>query len=83
MIDTANIVNAAGLVFDIAGAVLIFIYGLPKWIPRDNEQLIVDGGNISDPKPETKLDSYTRNNRIGLVFLITGFLLQLISDFIK
>jgi hypothetical protein len=83
MIDTANIVNAFGLVSDIVGACLIFRYGLPKWIPRDNEQLIVDGGNVSDPEPETKLDSYTKYNRIGLVFLITGFLLQLISDFLK
>ncbi len=79
--DTANIVNSLGLFLDIVGVCLIFWFGLPKWIPRDGEPLIIDGGTAGeDPKP--KPDRYTLGNRIGLGLLICGFILQLVSNFI-
>jgi hypothetical protein len=82
MVVTANLVNSIGLVFDIVGACLIFKFGLPKWIPRDNEDVVFDGGEVGDSEPPSKIDWYTKWNKMGLIFLIVGFVLQFVSDFI-
>lgn len=77
--DAAKIVNSVGLLFDIAGAILLFLYGLPKWIPKDGEELILNGGDLSEPQ-DGPVDTYTWRSRLGLGLLIVGFVLQLLSN---
>jgi hypothetical protein len=78
------IVNAAGLVFDIVGAIGLFVFGLPRWIPHNVEELVIDGGDIDaerDLKP--KPDPNTKWARGSLALLVLGFALQLLSNFLR
>jgi hypothetical protein len=79
----STVVNSIGLLLDICGGYLIYRYGLPKWVPRDGEDFIIDGGNLDAPSEPDEPDTYTRNARIGLVFLIAGFIFQLVSNFLR
>jgi hypothetical protein len=80
----SNILNIIGLSLDIIGVLMLFKYGLPPDISKDGSVLIsMDFGTkeekekrISEGKKYTKL-SYT-----ALVFLVGGFISQLIANII-
>ena len=80
--DTSNCVNSVGLVLDILGALVIFAYGLPRWVVRDTDSLVIDAGMIGQDDKKLYKDPNTRWNRLGLTLLIVGFTLQLASNFI-
>ncbi len=70
-----------GLVCDIVGAVFLFLYGLPADVVRGGKHLIAED---SDAIEQTKkFDRYQRRSRIGLTFLILGFVLQGIGTFLS
>ncbi len=76
----SNIVNSLGLILDILGAVLIFIFGLPAKIDRDGHGfLIIESDNQEEKAKAKKYDCYSA---LGLCLLIVGFVLQLISNFL-
>ena len=78
--DCPAILNSIGLGLDIIGAVLIFIYGLPAPVKRGGIKSL-DLIEIDENEKRMAL-FYNRMSAAGLVLLITGFLLQLISNFL-
>lgn len=77
---SANLVSSFGLVLDIVGAVLIYLYGLPENISRTGVVSItleqVDENEI------IKAKKYDLKSRIGIILLILGFFLQLVGNFL-
>jgi hypothetical protein len=69
-----------GLVLDIFGAILLFLYGLPEALSREGHQHL----NIEqvDESEIQKAKRYDVRSRVGLVSLIVGFALQLIGNWV-
>ncbi len=75
-----NNLNTLGLILDIIGVVLLFKYGLPDDIsPSGSVSLDTEDVNEDDIK---LYKIYKRKSRIALGFLITGFILQAVSNYI-
>jgi len=78
---TSNLVNSIGLVCDIIGAVLIWRYGLPEPISRSGAvHLTLEQ---SDETEIAKAKRYDCIARCGIVSLVSGFVLQLVSNFLR
>jgi hypothetical protein len=77
----AVIVNSVGLIFDIAGAVLLFRFGLPADVRRSGHSYLVI--NAEDPNEKAKARGYDRWGRVGLALLCLGFALQFASNFMR
>jgi hypothetical protein len=74
-------VNSAGLVLDIGGAYLLFRFGLPAEISRSGAvHLVAEQANAAEIALGKR---YDRWGHTGLGLLIAGFVLQLLSNFIK
>lgn len=72
-----NLTNI-GLVFDIFGALLIFVFGLPRepfW--RATEQIVVNKPEGNPDREHFYSILYRIGEYLGLLLLIIGFLLQL------
>ena len=80
MMMLPNLVSSAGLLLDILGAILIWKYGLPDPIRRDGVQLLAL--EQADPNEAQKANQYDRYSKVGLLLLISGFCVQLISNFL-
>ena len=79
--DCATEINTLGLIFDIFGAIGLFRFGLP----RKNINKEGSGGfrQEQDDEGEKKLwKEYDHYSKISLGFLILGFSLQLISNYL-
>jgi hypothetical protein len=74
--DWSTAVNSFGLLFDIAGATLIWFFGLPDLVGQDN---VVIAGDPSRSEL-AKLGRYNRWSRFGIGLLILGFALQCSSS---
>lgn len=73
-----RIINACGLISDIIGVLLLWKFGLPESISREGHDYLVTGDiNESEKEKAKKYDTYAK---IALLFIIIGFVLQLISD---
>jgi hypothetical protein len=78
--SVSNFVNSLGLFFDIAGAVLLYLYGLPENIsPTGSTAIVLEK---KDEQEIAKAACYKRRGRLGLILLIVGFLLQFVSNFL-
>ena len=76
----AQAISSVGLLIDIAGAVLIFLYGLPADVRRTGAVfLCLEQDDVSERKKAVKYDHLAR---FGLGLLILGFLIQLVSNFL-
>ena len=75
---TPSIVNDLGLIIDIAGALLLFKYGLPADIDRNGHTYRITSEIDHDEVRKGQL--YDRRGKAGLVMLVIGFALQLISN---
>lgn len=73
---TKKILNIVGLSFGIIGVVIIFFYGPPQpsFFPYD----IITDDNFHQEVLEMR-EKYDLYSKIGLGFIFSGFLLQLIS----
>ena len=77
---TAVLVNSAGLILDIVGAVLVWRYGLPDAISRTGAiHLILEQ---TDEVEMAKAKRHDTIARCGIGLLIAGFGLQLVSNFL-
>lgn len=80
VVTLATIVNSIGLVLDIAGALLLWKYGLPEHLSREGHVYFVL--NEIDEEEKAKAKKYDRWSHAGLSLLILGFGLQLVSNFL-
>jgi hypothetical protein len=71
-----SIISSIGLFLDILGAIIIFLYGVPKIIPVGGNVIVVAGKNEEEEKKEERYECIAR---VGLGFLILGFILQLVG----
>ena len=71
------LINIIGLCFDITGAYLLFKYGLPNDLNKKGTIFL--SLEQVDLKEIEKYKKYEFWSKIGLTFLILGFLFQLIS----
>lgn len=77
----ADVVTSAGLMLDIAGAILLFLFGLPPDFDPLGRTFIVTSD--SDDTERTKGDRYRFWGRVGLVLLILGFIGQLAGTWLN
>ncbi|NQV22101.1 MAG: hypothetical protein HQ511_11855 [Rhodospirillales bacterium] len=74
MNELAAYLNIAGLFLDIAGASLIFKFGLPERISRTGSSfLLLEGTDEGEVKRANVYDTWAR---AGLTLLILGFAVQ-------
>jgi hypothetical protein len=77
-----QIIGSIGLVLDIIGVVLLFLYGLPADVTRSGlSPLLLD--DRPNPEELQKAKHYDRLGYLGLVLLIAGFALQLLGNLIQ
>ena len=72
-------VSVAGLVFDIAGALLLFAYGLPSEVSPLGRYDPVHATHVEDEAETRKFKRHQRWSRVGLGLLILGFVLQAVG----
>ena len=78
---SAVVVNSLGLTADIAGAVLLWRFGLPEEISRSGSRfLAIEGTDLAEKATGAHYDRYSR---LGMALLIGGFALQLASNFLR
>lgn len=78
MMELIKILGPFGLILDIAGAYLIFKFGLPEEISRTGSGFLVIAGE--NPEEIAKAKKYDKFSKIGFYLLIFGFVFQLISS---
>ena len=79
----ADIVNSAGLLLDIVGVVLLFMFGLPSKVRRETGSYIIWGADASEQEATRKeYRRYQCMSFIALGCLVTGFVLQIVSNFL-
>lgn len=75
-----NLVNSAGLILDIAGAGLLWKFGLPAEISRTGAVHRIT--NEVDEAERNLAARYDRASFWGFLALVAGFVLQLLSNFL-
>ncbi len=75
LITHYKMISSIGLIFDVVGASLIFVYGIPDKIDREGHTHIITT-DINKAEIE-KAKRYDLCSRAGSFLLILGFLLQL------
>ncbi len=74
------ILNSVGLIFNVIGAILLFKFGLPENINREGHiNLILEQEDEGEKRKAQKYDFW---GKTGLVFIIIGFIFQLIGSLI-
>lgn len=73
-------INTIGLIFDIAGAILLWRFGLPEEISRSGSTYLELEGVNKKEKEKAKL--YDNFGGVGILLLIIGFIFQIISNYL-
>ena len=71
-----KLLSSFGLITDIAGVILLFIYGLPSKIVEPSKRLLEGSVSEADQKKNAFIK---KMSYLGLTLLIIGFTLQLVS----
>ena len=76
----SDVINSVGLALDIGGVILLFIYGLPEPISETGAVHLI----VETPSKEEadKWKRYKKKSYLGLVLLVLGFSLQLVSNWL-
>lgn len=78
--DSTSIISI-GLVLDIIGVILLFLFGLPSKVKtEEGEPMEWDIAEEEEEKRKRRLRFYKIMSHIGLACLIIGFSLQLIGN---
>ena len=83
MVSWAAWVSSAGLGLDIIGVILLLIYGLSPDIRETGGLTIEWPGGKSNEEAKEEYRHYKRMSGIALGFLVVGFVLQIISNFLN
>lgn len=76
----ATSISSLGLLLNISGTLLLLFFGLPPRV--DPEGHILLRITQVDEKEIAKAKLYKRWSRLGLLLLIAGFVLQIISNYL-
>ena len=74
-------INSVGLILDVIGVILIWRFGLPPSVDKTGQIHITAAG--VDKEEIKKGKNYDRISRIGLMLLILGFGLQIVSNYVN
>ena len=75
--------NTIGLILDIIGVILLFIFGLPNNVEKeiiDMEVRVTKNPEIIDNSKQYNI--YKKMSRLALILLLIGFLCQILSNYI-
>ena len=79
--NTPVLIDTLGLLIDIVGVLLLWVFGFPAAeISRSGKDIAVsnrEDGQIATPK------GYESRARLALSLILIGFVLQMISNFLK
>jgi len=80
--DVMNSINLSslGLSFDIIAGLLLWKYGLPEVINRKGMSFLALESTDKDEIKKAK--KYDALSRVGVILLILGFILQLVSNYL-
>ena len=78
----ADYLIAFGLVLDIVGVGLLYRYGLPSDVHPHGGTIILWAGGKTDAEAQAEYRHYKRWSRIGLGFILAGFIVMLIGNFV-
>lgn len=80
-----KILSSIGLLLDIIGVILLFLYGLPSKVKEDDRgQIYLTVGNDEEAanRERNRFKRYRFLSRFALALLIIGFSLQIIANHI-
>ena len=77
---TSNLMNSIGLIIDIIGVILIFLYGISPMLDVKGTVFLV--AEQEDEVEKKKAKKFQCISRFGLIMVIVGFFLQLTSNLI-
>ncbi len=77
--ECSVLLNSIGLFFSIVGTVFLICYGLPSKLHLPPKALLDQG---LTEKEEIENEKIKKLARLGVFFLMGGFILQLMSNFI-
>lgn len=80
VVKGSNFLNSIGLALDIAGALLLWKFGLPESINRKGVSFLAL--ESTDEKEIKKAKKYDKLGILAVLLLVLGFILQLISNYI-
>lgn len=72
-----KIINSIGLCFDIIGAMLVWIFGLPPDVRKGGYGFLIASKSEKEAKKATIYNCFSI---LGMALLILGFILQLMSN---
>ena len=77
-------INSIGLFLDIVGVILLFFFGLPNYVNpggKDIDALTEIASGARTPEGEKRWKLHRWLSVVGLVLLIFGFALQIVSNY--
>lgn len=74
----SHIISSAGLVLDVIGVAVLFVYGPPQPDFQEDDVVVVTD-KAQQIAARTLKKKFKFRSRIGLLLLISGFLLQLLG----
>jgi hypothetical protein len=74
----SQIISSVGLVLDVAGVAVLFVYGSPQPDFQEHDVVIVTNQTQQSDAKALK-QKFKFRSRIGLSLLVVGFLLQLMG----
>lgn len=69
-----SLINISGLIFNIVGIIILYFNAIPPNTDKHGNTYLYHKGETN-----LKVIKYIRNNRIGLLFILLGFILQCAS----
>lgn len=80
IISCSDLLNSIGLFLDIIGVIILWRFGLPETINRKGYSYMVR--EEIDEEQIKRVKKYDKYSFVGLCILITGFVFQIVSNFI-
>lgn len=74
----SQIISSIGLLLDVAGVAVLFVYGPPQPDFQEDDVLIVSNSG-QQAAARTLKRKFKFRSRVGLSLLVAGFLLQLLG----
>ena len=77
-----QIVSTIGLVFDAVGVLIVLIYAWPQPKLENKDSLLIERSDQPSPELDKKRTTRLRMSMVGLIFLLSGFGIQIIATWL-